>query len=635
MYLLFFIVSLVLGLSIFCAFKINFRGLLRISCAFVVGTVANLLIIFTITTFFGFNLITVTSTLAVTLFTATFFLIKNGDVFHIQKTKLNTNIRIFIPLAILLALVSIIFYNSIFVSNDAIFAGNRLIWVDWPIHISFISSFVHGNNFPPQNPMHTGGITTYPFLIEFLSAILQTLGASLKMSLVLPGIILVFTLISLLYHFGQTFFEKKAVLVISIFVALIPGGLGFLYFIQDLLKSGNFTQTLIFPPHEYTFYAQKNLWFFTFLYSELLPQRAFLLGLPIFFTSLILFTSAIAKPSRAKLMLSSYLIALLPFIHMHTFISAIIFFPIFIVLQLIDILRNGSTEAAKAFIFNTSVYFFLPILGLGLIQLPFFLGVGAASFAPYFGWMKGDENFVIFWFKNTGLYWPLWVIGFLKIKSRVAKNLLIASLSLFILPNLFRFAPWPYDNLKILTYWYIIGAFAVSTAIVTIWNKKILGKYIAILLFISLIFSGSLEILRILNIDKTQITLWNKDDIEVSKEVIKSTPPRSTILTAPVHDHPVSSLAGRNIIIGFPGNAWSWGYSDWSQREQDVKTMYLGEKDAENLIKKYKVNYVTVGPKERTQFSINLSYFNKYPQINLEKGWVLYDVSNLWSNSFR
>ncbi|MDO8269893.1 MAG: hypothetical protein Q7T54_04460, partial [Candidatus Levybacteria bacterium] len=219
--------------------------------------------------------------------------------------------------------------------------------------------------------------------------------------------------------------------------------------------------------------------------------------------------------------------------------------------------------------------------------------------------------------------------------NRVAKNLLLASLSLFILPNLFRFAPWPYDNLKILTYWYIIGAFAVSTAILTFWNRNILGKYIAILLFISLIFSGSLEILRILNVDKTQITLWNKDDIEVSKEIIQNTPPRSIILTASIHNHPGTSLAGRNTVIGFPGNSWSWGYSDWAKRERDVSTIYLGETNAENLIKKYKVNYVTVGPQERTQFSINLSYFNKYPQINLEKDWILYDVSDIWTNSNR
>src|ERR1700719_621478 len=43
---------------------------------------------------------------------------------------------------------------------------------DLPFHLSAISSFAQGNNFPPEDPVFAGAPFTYPFLSDFLSAIL-------------------------------------------------------------------------------------------------------------------------------------------------------------------------------------------------------------------------------------------------------------------------------------------------------------------------------------------------------------------------------------------------------------------------------------------------------------------------------
>lgn len=611
--IIFFAPSLFLGLLLMEVFKIYFSLPLRIGCGFVVGTVANLLIIFLVANILGLNFITTLVPLVFILILTSVLLVRSHFSLNLEEIKFPRDLNFIIPIFLISALIFLIFYKSIYVSDDSIIAGNRLVWVDWPIHISLISSFVFGNNFPPQNPLHAGGVTTYPFFIEFLSAILQSLGATLKNSLVAPGIIFTLTLIYLLYAFGRIFFDKCSVAILGIYVGLFWGGLGFIYFFRDLTQSSNFLQTLFFPPNEYTFYSQYNLWFFTPLYSELLPQRAFLLGSPIFFVSLILLVLGISKNSKSKILIAAYLTAILPFFHMHSFISAVIFAITYITVSLIDILKTKSKEKLKRFLTTISIYYFLPILGLGLIQLPFFLQVGSQSFAPSLGWLKGDDNFFVFWLKNTGFFWPLWIIGFLKIKNKIARNILISSLPLFILPNLFRFAPWAYDNLKIFTYWYLIGGFAVSTALVNFWHKNYLGKILAVLLFITLTLSGLLEIIRIINTDKTKIPLWNKGDIEFSKVIIERTEPESTILTAAIHDHPVTSLSGRNIVIGFPGNAWSWGYSDWQQREQDVKSMFKADHTtAPALLKKYNVDYVLIGPRERNfEPQLNENYFSQ------------------------
>ena len=43
---------------------------------------------------------------------------------------------------------------------------------DLPFHISVITSFAFGNNFPPEDPTYAGVHFTYPFLTDFVSAIL-------------------------------------------------------------------------------------------------------------------------------------------------------------------------------------------------------------------------------------------------------------------------------------------------------------------------------------------------------------------------------------------------------------------------------------------------------------------------------
>lgn len=627
---LFLFSVLPLGLLILEILKVYLIFPFKLLCVLTIGITINILILFLSVSIFGFNYTFIIS--------ATFFLFAIPLIILVLKynffetftnIKLKLDLQVLLSLLLLLIIITAIFYKSIFISQNSIIAGNRLVWVDWPIHLSFISSFLYGDNYPPQNPMHSGSITTYPFFVEFLSAVIRGLGASLKSSLVIPGAILSFTSILLLYSFGKLLFEKKTVVLVGLFIGLLWGGIGFIYFFQDIIGSAQVLNTLLFPPREYTFYAEKNLWFFSFLISELLPQRAFLLGMPIFITSATLIILGISTGSKTKMLLSGYLAAILPFFHMHSYISILIFSASFIILNFIDITLTKNAVAVKKYIYNVLAFYLLPIIGLGLIQLPFFLEVSGNAFAPNIGWMKGDENFFIFWLKNTGFFWPLLLFAIFKSKNQLARNVVLSSISLFIVSNIFRFAPWPYDNLKILTYWYLISSFAVGWTLVYLWRKNYLLKFLSAILFVSLIASGVLEIVRVMNTDKTSIILWTKDDIELAKAVIEKTEPSSTILAAAIHNHPVNTLAGRKMVIGFPGNAWSWGFSDWQQREEDVRTIYKGDAlKAFSLLKRYNVSYVLISSREKAfEPFVNQSYFaQNFESTAVGTNWQLFKI---------
>ncbi|MBI2327303.1 hypothetical protein HYU92_03185 [Candidatus Curtissbacteria bacterium] len=585
--------------------------------ATVLGLIINTLAIFLVSLFVKFNLISVLVTIFLISLPSLIYLIKKSSFQNIIEDNLDIkkNWQIILGFSIITIFLILIFSKSIFVNSSGIIAGNRLVWTDWPVHIAIITSFVKGDNFPPQNPLYAGQLISYPFLSNFLSSVLQILGASLKTSLVLPGILLGLSAITTVYFLGILLTAQKQMAITGLLIGVFWGGLGFLYYAVDLLSSPNFIETLKFPPIEYTFYHLKNLWFFSFLYSELLPQRAFLFGLPMFFMALILLILGLSHHKKTYLLVAGYLVGIMPFFHMHSYLSFLLFSVIFIPLaQVTSLKKNGQTSTKRQLIY-VIIYFALPIIGLGLIQLPFLLSINLnQTFGFNWGWMKEQENFFLFWFKNTGFFWPLWLFAIFKTKlNQLVKNVAIASAILFILPNIFRFAPWPYDNLKIMTYWYLIGAFLVAIALVEIYKKGLSGKILAIALFISLTASGAIEVFRIFNTPKTQIPLWSSKDIELSNSIIKNTEAESVILTAAVHDHPVTALAGRKIIIGFPGNAWSWGLADWSQREADVRTILKGDAIyAPYLLAKYKVNYVLISPRERYfEPGLNEQYFQE------------------------
>ena len=129
--------------------------------------------------------------------------------------------------------------------------------------------------------------------------------------------------------------------------------------------------------------------------------------------------------------------------------------------------------------------------------------------------------------------------------------------------------------------------------------------------------------------EKTKIQLWSESDIELANLLVEKTPPNSLILTAAIHDHPSTALAGRKTIIGFPGNAWAWGLSDWSQRENDVRTIFRADSIFTSyLLQKYQVDYVLISPRERSfESQVNDEYFSKnYTLVAQGENYKLFQI---------
>src|SRR5690349_21317908 len=76
-----------------------------------------------------------------------------------------------------------VFAKAMIQDSDGISTGLLNNFGDLPFHLSVITSFAFGNNFPPEDPTYAGIRFTYPFLSDFASALFVRCGADLRQSM--------------------------------------------------------------------------------------------------------------------------------------------------------------------------------------------------------------------------------------------------------------------------------------------------------------------------------------------------------------------------------------------------------------------------------------------------------------------
>jgi len=255
------------------------------------------------------------------------------------------------------------------------------------------------------------------------------------------------------------------------------------------------------------------------------------------------------------------------------------------------------------------------------------------------GWDKGtDDNVVVFWLKNTGLAIPvvvagLWVVFRSRGKAAGQKadvsdrtaliKFYLPFAFLFVICNVFKFAPWEWDNIKLLIYWFVGSLPLMTYFLVWLWDKKLLQRIAAIACFVALIFAGALDVYRTAS-GQINTRVIDADGVKIGNAMKSVTDPHSIILNNPTYNSPVV-LSGRISLMRYPGHLSSHGI-DYGERERDVKTIYTGGGVADILLRKYNVGYVLIGPEERSTLKANDAFFSQYP-IAAEAGqYKLYKV---------
>jgi hypothetical protein len=565
-----------------------------------------------------------------------------------------------------------VFNRGVIVTPQGIFTGLLNNFGDLPFHLSVITGFAFGNNFPPQDPTYAGVHFTYPFLTDFISAIFVHCGMDLRQSMFIENFILAMSLVGLIHYWAYVMFRDRLAAVIAPLIVILNGGFGWIMLWQYAQSSeeGLFGVIRNLPP-SFTIIPD-TIWRWGNAISTLLvPQRGMLLGLPLavmVFTQwwlategkegrrdeesagrvkkygktqqknarnkkqqvgstpppvspsprLPFFTSPNRQFSSLYRMAAAGVIAgMLPLAHAHSFvvIVGVGFF--------IGLLQRRWREWA-VFLATASI--------VALPQMWWSTHNSAVDATKFFewqiGWDRGKEDVISFWLKNTGLFIPLLVVAVLwrgkgYLISKRALLFYLPFTLCFVIPNVLKMAPWIWDNIKVLFYWWLASAALVAMLLARLWRQGRLSRVIAVILFVGAIFAGSLDVAGIAFGSK-RYEIFDANGLRFAEVVKEKTEPQAVIVHAPVHNHPVF-LTGRRSLMGYPGHIWTHGL-EFTQRESEIRRIYSGATDAPALVDKHRIQYLVVGPHEKNILPLNEQFLARFPVTGEVGGYRLFKI---------
>ena len=502
---------------------------------------------------------------------------------------------------------------------DGLYSGGST-WGDLAWHLSMISNFEQrGVGAVRENPIFPGTKLSYPFLPDLLSAWLIKHGLSLQASLIWPTLVAILIAIFEMYLLARSVTGSYEALWVP-FLFLFNGSLvGMFYFLQDYRASGDALAAFLnHPSHDYARVMQHNIQFSNVVSDYLLPQRAFVFGLALGLVVVLQLWRHWTHPERLQLLGAGVALGLMPLIHLHSFVALAITAA---ALFSIEIAQSTGTRLQCAL---NWMWFVIPALLLAVPQVLWISPDHARSFIRLqFGWMSGEEFAPWFWLKNLFPHLLLFAAAFYVSPPRV-RTFWAAFLSVFLFANVVVFQPYDFDNMKLMLWSFLISCVGVAVLFTLLrrsygWR----GMVASFLLGVSLILTGSLSVYRELHL---HWPMFSNDDMALAAYLRQHTPANAIFLTSSKHNHPVSCLAGRRIVMGYVGWLWSHGI-DYRSRQAEVLAMYEGLPRTPELLAKYDVSYVLIEFDKLGELHENLAYFlQRYPTIYQGSNYLLLQV---------
>ena len=566
------------------------------------------------------------------------------------------------------------FMRACYFGSEGVSTGASQNLGDLAFHLGAIFGFTEAPSFPPQNPSWAGAKFSYPFMCDLLSACMVKVGIDFKDAMHAQNFTWAFALFIILERFVYRLTNNRLAGKIAPAILFLSGGIGFIWFFKDFSESGKaLFEFITHLPRDYTIgddFRWGNPMIVLFI-----TQRGFLLGMPL--TILVLqyfwkiftrdddaavqmpdlknFGKLVRDPDIYKPFFVGLLAGTLPLVHLHSLVT------LFIVTVFLMAMRPNK--------WLQWVVFGIGVAIIAVPELAWSIKDSATDSSKFygwhFGWDKRDNSFLWFWFKNTGITIPAILAGLYLFWTRAkppvedeeavegetppkkpakrkkqhqkaepvmtadwARHLLMFYIPfafLFLLTNVAKLAPWEWDNIKIMIYWFIVSTAFIGYVLAWAWQRTRGWQIAAVGCFIGLTLAGSIDVWRVAN-GQMNNGVFSKDSVAVAEQIKQKTAPGAMFLNAPTFNSTVV-LTGRQSLMRYPGHLGSYGI-DYGPREADVKTMYQGGPNAEALFQKYNIDYVMMTPEEKRLTPPNEDYFKKYQVIAEAGQYKVYKIKN-------
>lgn len=426
---------------------------------------------------------------------------------------------------------------------------------DLPFHYNIIYSFVHGCNYRRNSVFDIKTVffantkLAYPVLVNFLSSVfIGCFKLSLRNSIIFPSLPVIFSVFTLLAFIVKRFTERKAAIFLAPWLFMFMSGRGFLM----SLKEENVND----PNADFAQYwgcGISSYWLHP-IFNVLIPQRLSLFGMPVSFAYLIVMMTADFS-SVKPYVFAGLLIALMPQLQAHACIAAFEWTLAYGVIHFPWITPSKWWKQIRCYL---ALGFFA--LTLSIPQLSPYIsrarGNGFFSMIPI--WADSITNYFDLWWNGLFIFWAIATFFGFSILTKEQIVQYIPPMFVYIVSNFIKYQPWNVDNSKVFYAAWV--PFAVSVVAnyfsFLIERDNSIMEMITYILLIGCNASGIYSFYRVYNMKVPQ---WDGADegIYYINRFINSlllvTDPNDVFLTDSLHNHPIPSLGGRQVLLGYGG----------------------------------------------------------------------------------
>ncbi len=195
----------------------------------------------------------------------------------------------------------------------------------------------------------------------------------------------------------------------------------------------------------------------------------------------------------------------------------------------------------------------------------------------------------------------------------------LPALYLFFLGCNVKFAPWEWDNTKILVWAYLIVLPFLWELVIArfhFWTRAVLCE----LLF----FSGFITLFGALRPDMPYRTFASRSELEIAERALRDIPVTEPILAHPAHDHPVL-LSGHRVVLGYPGHIASHGLEPGPHASK-IEAIMRGNPDWRILAAQVGAHYLYWGRMETAAYGGEEQAWRFTRRIRAGQKFEIYDI---------
>jgi hypothetical protein len=472
---------------------------------------------------------------------------------------------------------------------------------DLALHITYIRNFASGVALWPENPIYLLSSVRYPAGIDLFNGLLLLIGVNLRHGLIWVG---------LLASLATFYAFKRWAGTFGVAAFLFNGGIvGF-----QLLSTGKWLD----------YQGDASIAWKSIPLAMFVTQRGLLYAIPagvlLLYQWRAKYFSAVggADPGKAAVSRENVrggynaplpfwvecsLYATMPLFHLHTFIA------LSLMLGFWFVLTNATVRKQLLLLVGCAA---LPATFLVWLITDHFQASSVLSWK--IGWVQPEASgnefarpFFEFWFVNFGLtlllaflLLGLWTWGFWKsgpkFPFRVPTTLafLIPAAAIFALACSVKFAPWEWDNTKLMIWSYFMILPFLWKDLIAPWPKEVrIG--VCIVLF------GSGLVSLFGGLAAGGYGFASRSELDGVAVALKKLPVAARFAAFPTYNHPLL-LNGRKVVAGYPGHLWTQGF-DYSKVNDQLNALMTGAPDWQQIARRLKARYLFWGREERTNYS--------------------------------